>query len=102
MIKPDGVQRRLVGNIISRFEAKGYLLKALKLTTPSKEMLEEHYRELKDKPFFPKLVSYMSSGPVVAMVKLVVSSFPILYSLTHCAVVTFLRIAFHFSQFSFV
>eukprot|EP01038_Epipyxis_sp_PR26KG_P007299 gene7299-9944_t len=68
MIKPDGVQRRVVGEIITRFEAKGYLLKGLKLTTPSKETLEEHYRDLKEKSFFPKLMGYMSSGPVVAMV----------------------------------
>lgn len=68
MIKPDGVQRRVVGDIISRFEAKGYLLKALKLTTPDNQTLEEHYKDLKEKPFFPKLMKYMSSGPVVAMV----------------------------------
>lgn len=68
MIKPDGVQRRLLGNIISRFEAKGYVLRAMKLTTPSKEQLEEHYQHLKDEPFFGKIMSFMSSGPVVAMV----------------------------------
>ena len=68
MIKPDGVQRRLVGNIISRFEAKGYVLRAMKLTTPSKEQLEEHYQHLKDEPFFGKIMSFMSSGPVIAMV----------------------------------
>eukprot|EP00607_Mallomonas_marina_P002392 CAMPEP_0182428872 /NCGR_PEP_ID=MMETSP1167-20130531/24320_1 /TAXON_ID=2988 /ORGANISM="Mallomonas Sp, Strain CCMP3275" /LENGTH=184 /DNA_ID=CAMNT_0024612055 /DNA_START=53 /DNA_END=607 /DNA_ORIENTATION=+ len=68
MIKPDGVQRRVVGDILHRFEAKGYQLKALKLTMPTQELLEEHYRDLKEKPFFPKLMSYMTSGPVVAMV----------------------------------
>ena len=68
MIKPDGVQRGVIGNIISRFEAKGYLLKALKLTTPSQATLEEHYKDLREKKFFPKLMQYMSSGPVVAMV----------------------------------
>lgn len=68
MIKPDGVQRGVVGDILSRFEKKGYQLKALKLTMPTKEMLEEHYRDLKEKPFFPKMLSYMMSGPVVAMV----------------------------------
>jgi len=62
MIKPDGVQRKVIGNIISRFEAKGYQLKGLKLTTPSVETLEEHYKDLKSKSFFPKLMSYMSSG----------------------------------------
>ena len=58
----------MVGNIISRFESKGYTLKGLKLTTPPKELLEEHYKDLADKPFFPKLMSYMTSGPVCAMV----------------------------------
>lgn len=68
MIKPDGVQRGVVGNIINRFESKGYKLSALKLTTPSKDLLAEHYRDLAAKPFFPKLMSYMTSGPVVCMV----------------------------------
>ena len=62
MIKPDGVQRRVVGEIISRFESKGYHLKALKLTTPTPAVLEEHYKDLKAKSFFPKLMGYMSSG----------------------------------------
>lgn len=68
MIKPDGVQRRIVGDIIRRFEAKGYILKALKLTTPTREVLEEHYKELKNEYFFPRIMNFMSSGPVVAMV----------------------------------
>lgn len=68
MIKPDGVQRRKVGDIISRFEEKGFHLRALKLTTPSKDVLAEHYQDLASKPFFPKLMAYMTSGPVVAMV----------------------------------
>ncbi|KAB8234708.1 nucleoside diphosphate kinase [Aspergillus alliaceus] len=67
-IKPDGVQRGLVGPIISRFESRGFKLAALKLTSPSKEHLEQHYADLKEKPFFPGLVSYMLSGPIVAMV----------------------------------
>jgi nucleoside-diphosphate kinase len=68
MIKPDGVQRGLVGEIIARFEKKGFFLRALKLMTPSKELLEEHYADLKERPFFPDLVGYMLSGPVVGMV----------------------------------
>ena len=68
MVKPDGVQRRVVGEIINRFETKGYQLKGLKLLTPSQALLEEHYRDLKSKSFFPKLMQYMTSGPVVAMV----------------------------------
>ncbi|BGO89892.1 hypothetical protein NBRC10512_005664 [Rhodotorula toruloides] len=68
MIKPDGVQRGLVGEIISRFEKRGYKLVAMKLASPSVEHLEKHYEDLKEKPFFKGLVSYMASGPVVAMV----------------------------------
>ncbi len=68
MIKPDGVQRALVGEIIHRFERKGFTLKALKMFVPSKELAEEHYKDLSSKPFFPKLVDYIISGPVIAMV----------------------------------
>ena len=68
MVKPDGVQRAVVGNIITRFEQKGFKLTGLKMITPSKDLLEEHYKDLKTKGFFPKLMGYMSSGPVVAMV----------------------------------
>lgn len=68
MIKPDGVQRGLVGEIIKRFEQKGFLLLAMKLTQPSKEHMETHYEDLKEKKFFPGLIEYMTSGPVVAMV----------------------------------
>jgi nucleoside-diphosphate kinase len=68
MVKPDGVQRRVVGEILHRFEQKGFILRGLKLVQPTQQTLEEHYRDLKAKAFFPKLVAYMSSGPVVAMV----------------------------------
>jgi nucleoside-diphosphate kinase len=75
MVKPDGVERGLVGEILKRFEQKGYKLVALELMHPTKEMLEEHYGvialtlgDLKTKSFFPKLVAYMLSGPVVGMV----------------------------------
>ncbi|RKP06648.1 nucleoside diphosphate kinase, partial [Thamnocephalis sphaerospora] len=68
MVKPDGVERGLVGEIISRFEKKGYQLMALKLMHPTQELLEEHYADLKSKPFFPGLMTYMTSGPVVGMV----------------------------------
>mmetsp|Transcript_48001 Transcript_48001/g.55514 ORF Transcript_48001/g.55514 Transcript_48001/m.55514 type:complete len:156 (+) Transcript_48001:47-514(+) len=68
MIKPDGVQRSLIGRIISRFEDKGYKLVGLKFTKANRELLEEHYSDLKKKPFFPGLIAYMLSGPVVAMV----------------------------------
>lgn len=68
MIKPDGVQRSLVGDIIKRFEQRGYQLKGLKLYQASEELLREHYKDLVDKKFFPDLLSYMLSGPVVCMV----------------------------------
>lgn len=67
-IKPDGVQRSKVGNIISRFEAKGYKLVALKMLTPTKEKAAGHYADLSKKPFFGGLVEYFASGPIVAMV----------------------------------
>ncbi|PRW58239.1 nucleoside diphosphate kinase chloroplastic isoform A [Chlorella sorokiniana] len=68
MIKPDGVQRGLVGEIISRFEKKGFKLVQLKMMKVTKEVAEEHYKDLKDKPFFPDLIGYILSGPVVGMV----------------------------------
>ncbi|KAL4437167.1 hypothetical protein ABPG75_004306 [Micractinium tetrahymenae] len=68
MIKPDGVQRGLVGEIISRFERKGFKLVGLKLFQCTREIAEEHYKDLSSKPFFPALVEYILSGPVVCMV----------------------------------
>ena len=67
MIKPDGVQRNLVGEIISRVESKGFSITKIKMMTISKELAEQHYGEHKDKPFFNDLVSFITSGPVVAM-----------------------------------
>ena len=67
MIKPDGVQRNLVGESISRVEAKGFSITKIKMMTISKELAEQHYGEHKDKPFFNDLVSFITSGPVVAM-----------------------------------
>ena len=68
-VKPDGVQRGLVGEIIGRLERKGFRLAGLKLFTPSRELAEEHYKDLSSKPFFRDLVDYITSGPVVAMVR---------------------------------
>ncbi|MGK7941740.1 MAG: nucleoside-diphosphate kinase [Crocosphaera sp.] len=68
MIKPDGVQRGLVGNVISRFEAKGFTLVGLKLMSVSKELAEKHYAVHKERPFFAGLVEFICSSPVVAMV----------------------------------
>ncbi|KAI0807254.1 nucleoside diphosphate kinase [Fomes fomentarius] len=68
MVKPDGVQRGLVGTIISRFEQRGFKIAALKLVHATPEHLEKHYADLKGKPFFPGLIKYMASGPVVGIV----------------------------------
>lgn len=68
MIKPDGVHRGLVGEIVKRFEQKGFKLVAMKFMWASEELLQKHYSDLSSKPFFPGLVKYMSSGPVVPMV----------------------------------
>ncbi|XP_028669869.1 nucleoside diphosphate kinase 3 [Erpetoichthys calabaricus] len=67
-VKPDGVQRRLVGLILNRFEQKGFKLVGLKLMQASEGLLKDHYIELREKPFYEHLIRYMSSGPVVAMV----------------------------------
>ena len=68
MVKPDGVERRLVGEIIRRFENKGFTLAGLKMLTPTREMAEAHYAVHRGKPFFEGVVGFISSGPVVAMV----------------------------------
>ncbi|MEX2501387.1 MAG: nucleoside-diphosphate kinase [Trueperaceae bacterium] len=68
MIKPDGVRRRLVGEVVSRIEAKGYDVVAMKQMTITRELAEKHYGEHADKPFFANLVEFITSGPVVAMV----------------------------------
>ena len=68
MIKRDGVQRGLCGEILSRFEKKGLKIVAMKLMVIPKETAENHYAEHKERPFFPSLISYITSGPVLAMV----------------------------------
>jgi len=67
-IKPDGVQRGLVGEIIGRVETKGFTLVGLKFMTVSRELAETHYGVHRERPFFPGLVDFITSGPVVAMV----------------------------------
>ena len=67
MVKPDGVRRRLVGEVIGRIEAKGYEVKEMRLFTIDEELAREHYGEHVDKPFFGELVAFITSGPVVAM-----------------------------------
>jgi nucleoside-diphosphate kinase len=67
LVKPDGVQRGLVGEILRRFERKGLQIAGLRLLRLSRDLLERHYADHKSKPFFPGLVAFMSSGPVVAV-----------------------------------
>ncbi|MEN2464839.1 nucleoside-diphosphate kinase [Ornithinibacillus sp. FSL M8-0202] len=68
MVKPDGVQRNLVGEIVNRFERKGFKLVGAKLMQISEELASEHYGEHKERPFFGELVEFITSGPVFAMV----------------------------------
>lgn len=68
MVKPDGVQRNLIGDIVQRFEKKGFKLSGAKLMQVSDELAQEHYGEHKEKPFFGELVEFITSGPVFAMV----------------------------------
>ncbi|MBX9995786.1 MULTISPECIES: nucleoside-diphosphate kinase [Priestia] len=68
MVKPDGVQRSIIGEVISRFEKKGFQLVGAKLMHISQELAETHYGEHKEKAFFGELVKFITSGPVFAMV----------------------------------
>ena len=68
MVKPDAVQRGLAGTIIARYEAKGLRIAGMKLMMVTEEMARKHYAEHVDKPFFPGLLKYITSGPVVALV----------------------------------
>eukprot|EP00466_Bigelowiella_natans_P001186 jgi/Bigna1/57967/fgenesh1_pm.43_\ len=68
MVKPDGVQRGLVGEVISRFERKGFKLCGVKMAAPTRAQAEAHYEEHKGKPFFPRPCRFLTGGPVVAMV----------------------------------
>lgn len=68
LVKPDGVERGLIGEILSRFETKGYVIEGLKMLQPTEELLAQHYAEHASKPFYRSLVDFMVSGPVVAAV----------------------------------
>ncbi|CAL8157639.1 unnamed protein product [Prunus armeniaca] len=67
-IKPDGVQRGLIAEIISRFERKGFKLVGIKVVIPTKDFAQKHYHDLKERPFFNGLCDFLSSGPVIGMV----------------------------------
>ncbi|CAB4341705.1 MAG: nucleoside-diphosphate kinase [Actinobacteria bacterium] len=68
LVKPDGVARGLVGEVISRIESKGYKISALRMLQADRALLEKHYAEHQGKPFFEPLVEFMMSGPIVALV----------------------------------
>jgi nucleoside-diphosphate kinase len=68
LVKPDGVARGLVGEVIARIEAKGYFISALRMLQADRALLEKHYAEHQGKPFFEPLVEFMMSGPIVALV----------------------------------
>jgi len=68
LIKPDAMERKLMGEIISIYEKKGFHISALKIVKPSKELAEEHYAEHKGKPFYERLVNFITRGEVCAMV----------------------------------
>jgi nucleoside-diphosphate kinase len=68
IIKPDGVERQLVGSIIQRFEAANLKMKAVTMTILKETVLNEHYSHLINQPFFPKLVAYMTEGPVLLLI----------------------------------
>ena len=68
MLKPDCVQRGLIGEVIARIERRGYRIAEMKMINLSEAVLREHYAHIADKPFFPETLKYMTSGPVVAMI----------------------------------
>jgi len=68
LVKPDGVRRGLVGEVIARIERKGYAISALRMLNADKAMLEAHYAEHQGKPFYEPLMEFMLSGPIVAMI----------------------------------
>ena len=68
LVKPDGVRRGLVGEVIARIERKGYTISALRMLQADRALLERHYAEHQGKPFFEPLVEFMASGPIVAMI----------------------------------
>jgi nucleoside-diphosphate kinase len=68
LVKPDGVRRGLVGEVISRIETKGYVITSMRMLNADRPILEKHYEEHNGKPFFEPLLEFMSSGPIVAMI----------------------------------
>ena len=68
MLKPDAIRRNLIGEIIGRIEKKGYQISNMKMFMLNDQILKEHYAHIADRPFFPEVCAYMTSGPVIGMV----------------------------------
>ncbi len=68
LVKPDGVKRGLIGEIISRFEKKGFKIVDMKMLQMTKALAEDHYAEHRGKPYYDRLIEYIISGPIVAMI----------------------------------
>lgn len=68
MLKPDCIERGLIGKVISRIEDKGYTISDMKMQTLDEAFIQEHYAHLKNRPFFPELSEYMTSGPVIGLI----------------------------------
>ena len=68
LVKPDGVRRRLIGEVVARIETKGFEIKELRMATIDESLAKKHYAEHVDKPFFGELVSFITGGPLVAIV----------------------------------
>jgi len=67
LFKTDAVQKRLVGEVLKRYEAEGFTIRGIKMMTLSSELLHEHYSHVADKPFFPEIVAFMQASPVIAL-----------------------------------
>ena len=67
LFKPDAVTKRNVGTVLARYEAEGFSIRGIKMMTLSDELLKEHYAHVADKPFFPNIVEFMQSSPVIAL-----------------------------------
>ena len=68
MLKPDAVKRRLIGDVVTRIEKKGYTITGMKMFNMDREILKEHYAHIVNRPFYPEIEEYMTSGPVVGMI----------------------------------
>ena len=68
LLKPDCLHRGHIGQIIQRFEEKGFILSGMKMTTATEDVIKQHYMDITEKPFFPQFLKYVTSSPIIAMV----------------------------------